>query len=69
MKYKIAFYENGAFASYLGTEFDDVADAMAAYTAYFLNVSAAGLTAEQHGPMCFTYDRYGTPCAVKIEET
>ena len=66
--YRIAFYENGQFTSYMGMLFESKSDAISALTSYSLNVTAAGLDVKFVGADCFTYDRYGTPCAIRIEE-
>ena len=66
--FRIAFYENGKFSSYIGPEFEYRANAISAITTYSLNVSAAGLNVEFDGSDCFKYDRYGTPCMVRIEK-
>lgn len=65
--YYLSFYEGGRFSHHIGRAYDSKTEALAAITAYFLSMSSI-FDLRQDGPDCFTYDRYGTPCMVRIEE-
>ena len=65
--YYLAFYEGGQFSHYIGQPYEHRAEALAAITAYYLSLSEI-FELRQNGADCFTYNRYGTPCMVCIEE-
>ena len=66
--YFIKFYENGKLCSVMGQPEQEKAKAILRVTSYLLTVRGAGFEVEQDRPDCFTYDRYGTTCTVRIEE-
>lgn len=66
--YWIKFYEDGKFVTVVGQPHQDRLDAKIALDFFALRIGSSGLKIEMDGEDQFHYDRYGTVCAVKIEE-
>lgn len=66
--YWIKFYEDGKFVTAIGQPHRDRYGAIAAITAYLLQIQNIGFQVIKDGPDSFHYERYGTVCAVRIEE-
>lgn len=66
--YWVKFYEDGRFVTVIGQPHQTRGEAVVAASSFAVSISNAGFTVEQDGPDSFHYYRYGTTCAVKIEE-
>jgi len=64
--YWLSFYEDGAFSSYIGNPHQTREDAVGAMWVMFFNMKR--LFRATMGSDGFVYDRYGTICAIKVEE-
>jgi hypothetical protein len=67
MTYRLAFYENGKFSSYIGPVYDRKDSALFALGETYADLSTL-FHVNADGPDFLTYDRYGTPCMIRIEE-
>jgi hypothetical protein len=65
----LMFYEDGKFSNAIGNPHFTEDSAMRALAVYYSQMQHAGFEVtvdeKNHG---ITYDRYGTPCSIRIEE-
>lgn len=66
--YWVKFYEDGRFVTAIGQPHQTRGEAVFAASSFAVSISNAGFSIVQDGPDGFHYDRFGTTCAVKIEE-
>lgn len=67
--YWLKFYENGAFCSVIGNAHETLGTARLALASFALEFTRQGFKVTIDTKCdTLTYDRYGTPCAIKIEE-
>lgn len=65
--YWLMFYEGGTFSNAIGNPHSNKASALMALARFRSELRQQGFTVDVIGDG-ITYDRYGTPCMITIEE-
>lgn len=66
--YFIKFYEDGKFCTVVGQPEEIKAEAATRLADLCMEINNQGFSVQYLGPLCFTYDRYGTQCVLRMEE-
>ena len=67
MTYRIVFYEGGKFSTCIGRPYDRKDSALFALGEIYADLSRL-FPVNADAPDSLTYDRYGTPCMIRIEK-